>query len=177
MQDKTHHLNSSEMYMGPKFLRTPAIIILVLFIGCQDGFSFSVIMPRANGNKTEVAPPDYIKASVFVKLSPRQFAEATGKDLNFFQKVYFRMIQRQIKRDLKKNPDLLINNYFDQKKGKFKLSLLWFIIAAFIGPLGVLFAYTSHHQPKELITRKDKTTSAWLGLLFFILWFGFLFVF
>ena len=88
----------------------------------------------------------------------------TGKKLNLFQKIYFRIVQRQMKRDLKKNPDLLITDYFDPKKVKFKFDFLWFVIAAIIGPIGVLLAYTSHQTPKrDLTPKKDRITSAWLG--------------
>ena len=163
--------------MSKKILSSSVIIILSIILSCQNGFSFSIVRAPATENKTEIKNPDYLKASVFVNLSAREFAAVTGKKLNFLQKIYFKVIQRQIKRDLKKNPDLLIHDYFDQKKAKFKFDLLWFVIAAFIGPLGVLFAYTSYHQKKDKTTRKDKITSAWLGFLFFVLWFGFLFVF
>lgn len=163
--------------MDQKFLRTTGIIILSILLSCQNSFSFSIVRASANENKREMKNPDYLKASVFVNLSAREFAAVTGNKLNFFQKIYFKVIQRQIKRDLKKNPDLLINDYFDQKKGKFKFDLLWFIIGTFIGPLGVLVAYTSSPQKKATITKKDKITSAWLGFLFFVIWFGFLFVF
>jgi hypothetical protein len=164
--------------MSKKIVSSSVLIILFIFLSCQHSFSFSIVRAFANGNKTEMKSPEYLKASVFVNLSAREFAAATGKKLNFFQKIYFKVIQRQIKRDLKKNPDLLINDYFDQQKGKFKFDLLWFVISAIIGPLGVLLVYTSHqNQKKETTTRKDKITSAWLGFLFFVLWFGFSFVF
>ena len=163
--------------MRENILRTSVLIFLSIFLSCQIGFSFSVVKVSAGGYNTGMKDPDYLKASVFVHLSAREFAAATGYRLNFFQKIYFKVIQRQIKRDLKKNPGLLINDYLDQKKGKFKFDFLWFIIGAFIGPLGVLFAYTSKTQKKEATTKKDKITSAWLGFLFFVIWFGFLFVF
>lgn len=165
------------MFIPQKYLRTPAIIILSIFFSSQNGFSFSIVRTSARDNKTEIKNPDYLKASVFVNLSAREFAEATGKKLNLFQKIYFKVIQRQIKRDLKKNPDLLINDYFDPQKAKFKFDLLWFVIASIIGPIGVLLAYTHKKQKKELTTRKDKITSAWLGFLFWIVWFGWLFIF
>ena len=163
--------------MNKKILSSSVIIILSIFLSCQNGFSFSIVRASVNGSKTDMKTPDYLRASVFVNLSAGEFAAATGKKLNFFQKIYFKVIQRQIKHDLKKNPDLLITDYFDQKKAKFKFDLLWFVIATFIGPLGVLFAYTSHHQKKDKTTQKDKITSAWLGFLFFVIWFGVLFVF
>src|SRR5258705_10850960 len=123
------------MCMSKKILSFSVLIILSIFLSWQNGFSFSIVRASANENKAEMKDPDYCKASVFVNLSAREFATATGNKLNFFQKIYFKVIQRQIKRDLKKNPDLLISDYFDQKKGKFKFDLLWFIIGMFIGPL------------------------------------------
>jgi hypothetical protein len=127
--------------MSKKILSSSVILILSIFLSCQNVFSFSIARASANGNKTEIKNLDYLKASVFVNMSAREFAATTGKKLSFLQKIYFKVIQRQIKHDLKKNPDLLINDYFDQKKRKFKFDLLWFVIAAFIGPLGVLLAY------------------------------------
>lgn len=165
------------MFIPQKYLRTPVIIILSIFLSGQNGFSFSIMRPSEADNKTEIKNPDYLKASVFVNMSAREFAEATGKKFNFFQKIYFKVIQRQIKRDLKKNPDLLISDYFDPKKDKFKFDLLWFVIASIIGPIGVLLAYTHKQQKKDLTKRKDKITSAWLGFAFWILWFGWLFIF
>ncbi len=160
--------------MNKKILWSSVIIVFLIFLSCQNVFSFSII--RTSANKTETKNPAYLKASVFVNMSSREFTDVTGRRLNFFQKIYFKVIQRQIKRDLKKNPDLLITDYFDQKKSKFKFDILWFTIAGIIGPLGVLLAYTSHPK-KVATTRKDRINSAWLGFLFFILWFGFLFVF
>ena len=170
--------NSNEMFTRQKFLTASAFIILSIFLFCQESFSFSIVRIPANEIKPEIKDPGNVKASVFVNLSAKEFAVITGKKLNFFERIYFKAIQRQIKRDLKKNPDLLINDYFDpKKKVKFKLDPLWFVIAAIIGPFGILLVYISHQQKKVTTTRKDRITSAWLGFLFFVLWFGFLFLF
>ena len=161
--------------MTKKIFSAPALIIFLIFVSL-DTFSFSVVKTVPIQNSTEAITPDYLRASVFVKMSPGEFAAVTGKKLNFFQRMYFKVIKRQVKRELKKNPDLLITDYFDQKEGKFKFDLLWFVITAFIGPLGLLVAYTSK-QRKGGPNRKDKITSAWLGFAFFVLWFGLIFVF
>ncbi|MEO8763675.1 MAG: hypothetical protein ABI416_05280 [Ginsengibacter sp.] len=166
------------MVISQKFLRASGLAVFSVFLTFQNGFSFSVVRPVPNEIKTENPMPGYFKASAFVKLSAREFAAATGKKLSFFQRIYFKVVQRQMKRDLKKNPDLLITDYFDTEKTKFKFDLLWFVIASIIGPLGVLLAYGPHQkQKKEITTKKDKITSAWLGFLFWVLWFGYLFVF
>jgi hypothetical protein len=162
--------------MTLKILNSFFLIILSIFLSVQNGYSFAVVKLSANDNKTEITTSDYLKASVFVKMSANEFAAATGTKLNFFQKIYFKIIKRQVRRDLKKNPDLLITDYVDQKTGKFKFNALWFVIGGIIGPLGVLLSYYSHQQ-KNGPNKKDRTTSAWIGFGLFILWFGSVFLF
>ncbi len=155
------------------------LLIITVFISCSmqsnNAFSFS-FFKSVSVSPVVSKPEEYLKASVFVNLSVKDFEIATGRKLNFFQKVYFKIIQKQVKRSLKKNPDLLITDYYDAKKVKFKFSLLWFIVGSFIGPFGVLLAYTSHEK-KPIITRKDKLKSVWIGCILFIIWFGVLFIF
>jgi hypothetical protein len=160
--------------MTPKTFRALSIFILASFFYSQTGYSFSFV--KISPPTTEVKSPDYLKASVFVNMTATDFAIATGKKLNLMDRLYFKIVQHKIRKDLKKNPDLLITDYFDQKKGKFKFDALWFITGAFIGPLGVLLAYFSHQQ-KNGPLKKDRITSAWLGFAFFIIWFGLVFIF
>jgi hypothetical protein len=162
--------------MNQRLLNFFVLVLISFFLSMQNGHAFSVIRPAANKNKTEITTPNYLKASVFVKMSAQEFGAATGTKLNFFQKIYFKIIKRQVRRDLKRNPDLLITDYVDQKTGKFKLDPLWFVIGIIIGPLGVLLSYYSHQQ-KNGPDKKDRTTSAWIGFGIFVLWFGFLFIF
>lgn len=162
--------------MRKKILRAVVLIIFCFGTVTNSGFSLSVIRPVSTGNKISEQNNDYLRAAVFVKLSPKEFETITGKKLNLPQRIYFRIIQRKLKHELKKNSEFLITEYFDPKTTKFKFDLLWFVIAAFIGPLGLLLAYISP-QRKGGPAKKDKVTSAWLGLALFILWFGFSFLF
>ncbi len=104
------------MLTRQKLISASALIILLMLFFCQGSFSFSIVRLPADENKTEIKNPDYLKASVFVNLSAKEFAAVTGRKLNLIDRIYFRVIQRQIKKDLKRNPDLLINDYFDPKK-------------------------------------------------------------
>jgi hypothetical protein len=162
--------------MNQKFLNLFILVILSIFLSLQDGYSLAFVRPASENVKQEVTTPGYLKASVFVNMSAGDFAAATGTKLNFFQKIYFKAVKRHVRRDLKKNPDLLMTNYVDQKTGKFKLDPLWFVVGIIIGPLGVLLSYYSHQQ-KNGPNKKDRTTSAWIGFGVFVLWFGFLFLF
>ena len=145
------------------------IILFGFLLVCQENFSASFV------KVTDSKPPitnqsDYLKASVFVKLSIKEFAEITGTKLNFLEKLYLKTVQHKLAREVKKNPDLLISKYYDQKKAKFKIDPLWFVIGAILGPLGILFSFTNKQK-------KDKRKSAMLGCALFVIWFGFLFIF
>lgn len=132
----------------------------------------SVIIPITNGLEFPFAPasPSYENASVFVKLSANQFEKARGEELGFMEKLYFKSVKKKLKRELKKDPDVTIAQYYDVKKNKFKLDGLWFIIGAIIGPLGILFAFTSKQK-------RNFRISAALGSILFFIWFGYLFLF
>jgi hypothetical protein len=158
------------------------IIFIVLFapliFSLSKAYPFSIVKGKIPPKIYRVSSADYLKASVFVGMTTRDFESATGKNLNFFQRVYFKMVQHQIKRQLRKsnNPDLLITQYYDPAKEKFKFDPLWFILGAFIGPFGVLAAYESRER-RGGPTRKNKLRSVWLGFALFFIWFGYFFVF
>jgi len=152
------------------------VIALVMILFTQSGYAFAIVRPLHQEAVAVNPTSDFLKASVFITLSPQEFAAASGAKLNLFQKGVFKLIQRQLRRELVKNPDLLITDYYDQKTKKFKLDPLWFVIGAFIGPIGVLLSYYSHKQKKGS-SKKDRTTSAWLGFGLFVIWFGLIFIF
>lgn len=115
------------------------------------------------------AIPEYLKTENFMKLSVNEFETASGQHLNFFQRMYFKKLQRQLSRsDFKKDSTIL--EYYNPEKAKFKFDPLWFVLGCFIGPLALLFSFTSK-QPRS------KKISALIGLPVFILWFGWLTIF
>ena len=156
-------------------LALPVLLIFILPLS-NNCFSFAIVKPAIAGSHISRGKIDYLRAAVFVKLSAKELGAITGKKLNLLQRIYFKIVQGRLKHELKNNPDLLITRYYDPVKEKFKFDALWFVIGSFIGPLGVLVAYTSKVR-KGGATKKNRITSAWLGFILFILWFGFLFLF
>lgn len=161
--------------MRRTILTSPVLLIFILVLNIK-GFSFSIGKSIIPENHISPAGIKYLRASVFVKLSAKEFGVITGKKLNLPQRIYFKVIQRRLKRELRNNPDLLITDYYDPAKEKFKFDALWFVITSILGPLGILAAYTSPLR-KGGPTKKNKIRSAWLGFGFFIIWFGLLFLF
>lgn len=140
------------------------LILSVFFANSTHAFAINV-SPYASVEAKSIEQPLY--ARDVVKMNTKEFSIATGHQLNFIQKIYFKVLKSKLTAAIKNDNDLLLEKYYEPKKGKFKLDALWFIIGSIIGPLGILFAFTSK-QPK------NKRISAVLGTIVFIIWFSLL---
>jgi hypothetical protein len=156
-------------------LRKKAIQFSLIFAAVFILFNYtiqaaSIIFPqKALAEEIKVPETDYRRADVFVNLSVKDFSAMTGVKLNIIEKLFFKISQKQIRKDLKRNPDLLISEYYDPVKQKFTLDSIWFILGIMIGPLAILFSITSKRN-------KNSRKSAFLGFLLFVVWFSFFFI-
>lgn len=113
---------------------------------------------------------DHLQVEHFIRMTPTQFEQATGKKLSLLQKMYFKKLQRKISQG-RYDHNTTILHHFDEAKGKFKLDPVWFVLGCLIGPFALLFSFTSDKPTSA------KHISAAIGLPVFILWFGSLFLF
>lgn len=120
--------------------------------------------------KSIVATPDFMKVENFINLTTKQFEKLSGRKMGIFQRMYFKKLQRVLKRS-DYDSQSTIAPYYNAQTGKFKFSPLWFILGLLIGPFAVLFSYTVRYKSK------NDQISAWLGFGLFVLWFGFVFIF
>lgn len=138
-----------------------AAFSIYAFSGVNMAYGFSVIKPVTNAElPSSLAAFKYLKASEFVKLSVKEFNDLTGKKLNFFQRLSFKITKMKMKHDLKKNPDLKITDYVDGN-GTFTIDILWLILGFLVG-IGVIAGYLTKQE-------QYKITSAWIGFGLFLL--------
>ena len=89
--------------------------------------AFGILLVAGNGIShgmsvnTPVAPATIdtwkqMRAADFVKLSIRDFAQLSHKKLTIKEKISFVVLKKQLKRELKKNPDLVVGAYLAQNK-------------------------------------------------------------
>ena len=147
---------------------TACLAFMLIFFSANS----AVISPAHNSvGVVSVDPsPQYLKASVFVNLSRSKFEALRGKKMSFLERMYFRSAQKILRKELKTDKDLLITNYYDDASGKFKLDGLWFVLGTLLGPIGILFAYTTHQS-------KRNKKSALIGTAVWLVWFGYFFLF
>lgn len=149
----------------PKSIMKRYLMLFMLIFFYQ--FSIGSIMMHTNIYHTPT--PEYLKTANFIKMSRAEFEAASGHKLSFAEKLYFKKIQRRLAKT-EITADATISKYYDQEKGKFKLDMVWFVLGLIIGPFAILFSYTSKQS-------KMKRTSALIGTVGFIIWFGWLFLF
>ncbi|MFZ9386737.1 MAG: hypothetical protein ACO25B_02550, partial [Chitinophagaceae bacterium] len=117
-------------------------------------FIFGILLVAGNGNPhgmsmtTPVAPATIdnwtqMKAADFVKLTIRDFAKLSHKKLTIKEKISFVVLKKKLKRELKKNPDLVVGAYLAENK---KISTgAW--IAIIIGVLLFLLIFLGNELP------------------------------
>ncbi len=143
------------------------ILLLVLAIG---GISFAAYIgpsstaPKATevflplGNNTQVSLMDLSKMTV------KDYQELTGKHLNLFQKLGFKMAQKKMRKAI--SSDGTVNNKKLSKMmaagdftGDFNGG--WFAIGILLGLIGVLLSYVI---PGDESVKHNRQKWAWLGL-------------
>lgn len=90
-------------------------------------FIFGILVVAGNGNphgmsmNTPVAPATIdtwkqMRAADFVKLTIKDFAQLSHKKLTIKEKISFVVLKKNLKKELKKNPDLVVGAYLAQNK-------------------------------------------------------------
>lgn len=92
----------------------------------NNSYAFSIISPEKNISFYKDLK--YLKASDFIQLSVKEFSDLTGRRINLWTKLSFKIMKLRMKHDLKKNPDLLITDYAPKKKNKGLKILLWVLV-------------------------------------------------
>lgn len=133
------------------------------------GSQFSQAAYTPNGKSIDKHPQDYLLVDHFVRMTVSEFQQASGHKLNFFQKIYFKKLQRKLKK-ANLYPGATILPYYNVQNGKFKFDSLWFVLGVIIGPFALLFSLTSRQG-------KNQRLSALIGFGVWVIWFGYIFLF
>lgn len=156
-----------------RFKLTAQLFLFTLFLQVNAIRASSIIVPATKSNNVAAKSVKYLKASEFIKLSAKDFAQLTGKKLNVFQRMSFQIVKLKMKHDLKKNPNLLVTDYTNSPSASgSRFSFLWFIlgvagiILGLMMPLWPLF-FVCAFAPIAVayITKQDTVSkkSVWIG--------------
>jgi len=114
--------------------------------------AFGILLVAGNGishgmsMNTPVAPTTIetwkqMRAADFVKLTIKDFALLSHKKLTLKEKISFVVLKKQLKRELKKNPELMVGTYLAENK---KISTgAWIAIIVAVGLIVTIIVVSS----------------------------------
>ncbi len=102
------------------------LFCICCLLNTNTSFAFAISKPRSIEKPGIIKFSNNLNASDFVKLSAKDFSLITGKKMNLWNRLSFSFLKMRMKHDLKKNPDLKVNDYY-AKKGKKHLSVWWIV--------------------------------------------------
>jgi maltodextrin utilization protein YvdJ len=73
------------------------------------------------------AIPADLPASALLKFTPADYSSFTGKKMSGWQRISLGILKIKVKREMKKNPDLLLSDFYQQNK-KLSVGLIIVIV-------------------------------------------------
>ena len=116
----------------------------------------SAVPVRVDGTAPFTAP---VTVEALLKMNSREFAEVIGHKLSLKEKIVFRIAQRELRKDMKREgleSDATLDVQEMMAEGEKSFYFGGFILGLLLGLIGVLIAY---------LMKKDKAfiRSAWIG--------------
>ncbi len=144
-------------------MRKLIIVLLAVMISISSNAAGIISVPvdatdnAKAGKSSTVEMLAQMDAKTFAALTPAKFSEITGQKMTLAKKIALKIVQRDIKKELKKGHDI---NMMEVAKRAAGGSFNWGAAALgfFLGLIGVLIVYLAFKNDKE-IARK----SAWIG--------------
>lgn len=106
-------------------------------------FLLLVVCMNANANMPVINEPGNsihafdagMKAAELLDISAADFSVITGKKMNTWQKLSFKLMKIKLRKELKKNPDLLLKDLYTVNK---TMGAGWILLLAVLGALLIL---------------------------------------
>jgi hypothetical protein len=129
-------------------------------------FTSAVVIPKRESaslveinTTTQLVDLSKITFEQFINLSPRKIKEITGEDLTTKEKLVLSLMQKDVKRGIKKNiidkeDSFNFEQYFEEGKNKFNIG--GFVLGLLLGLIGVGLAHI-------FSTDKSFRRSSWQG--------------
>jgi hypothetical protein len=90
-------------------------VLLLLFVALS--FPALASQPqRSEIGKPGQTIPAVLPASALLKVTPADYSRFTGKKMSGWQRISLGILKIKLKRELKKNPDLLLSDFYKEKK-------------------------------------------------------------
>jgi hypothetical protein len=115
--------------------------VLFVFTSASASPSLTIfVTPASNTIKPGIDPLSLITAKQFLTLTPKKYQELTGKKMNVFQKVEFKMLQHKVKKMVNKGEVVTMADVKKKMDDLSSMNVLGFLLGLVLGPVGVVIA-------------------------------------
>lgn len=117
-------------------------VVLMLAFNTAHAFTASTIIVKPVSSATTIDPNPlaHISAKQFLTLTPKDYQKLTGKKLNFLEKIQFKMVQRKVKKMVKKGEVVTMADVQKKFEEMGTMNILGFLLGLILGPVGVIIA-------------------------------------
>lgn len=108
-----------------KINRPITLMVLILLIASRHNNTYAAAISQPGFLITPAEIGKYKSAREFIKLTPADINHFTGKKMNVLQRFSFNIMMKEMKRALRKNPNLTVNEFFSAPH---KLEIIWLVV-------------------------------------------------
>ena len=128
--------------MKPRIALLLGVIFLLAF-NTSQAFTTTTIFVKPVANQSAIDPTNplsLITAKQFLSLTPKKYQELSGKKLNLFQKIEFKMVQHKVKKMVKRGEVVTMADVQKRFEDLGTMNVLGFLLGLILGPVGVIIA-------------------------------------
>jgi len=127
--------------MKPKMYALFLGVAALLAFQTANAFTaLTIIAPSTATIIKDPNPLSLITAKQFLALTPQNFQELTGKKMNLIQKLEFKMLQRKVRKMVKKGEVVTMADVQKKFDDLNSMNVLGFLLGLILGPVGVIIA-------------------------------------
>jgi hypothetical protein len=148
-------------------MKKVAFLSLLIFMLCTNLFATivpsPVNTPVLKQQKKAVLTDAFsqMDAKTFLMLTPAKVKEVTGKKMNLGQKISLKLVQHQLKKQLRKGENPNMEEL--SKRAASGIDPLWLILGLLLGLIGVIIALITKKGPDD-----NRVRSSLIGWLIWI---------
>ena len=115
-------------------------ITAFLFSNSANAFTSLVVISKPAAIIKNPDPLSQISAKQFLSLTPKKFEELTGKRMNLVKKIEFKILQRKVKKMVKRGEVVTMADVQKRFDDLNSMNVLGFLLGLVLGPIGVVIA-------------------------------------
>lgn len=136
---------------------------IAIFATAFSASEFSVPIKKADQVFLPINKDATISLKKFSEISIKNYEKLSGNDLNLFEKIQFKLVQKKIRKSIAPDGSITNEKLLDATSAVDSVNGFnagWFILGLLLGLIGVLLSYLIKGDPD---VKKNRQKWAWIG--------------